>query len=90
MKDLETVEFADFQCPHCKDAQANMESWRWTFRRRGLSSRAILWSGFIPQAKTAAAYGVCVAKLGGNDAFFSFASAVFDGQEGLATPMAPL
>ena len=24
-KDLELVEFADFQCPHCKEAQANME-----------------------------------------------------------------
>ena len=24
-KDLEIVEFADFQCPHCKDAQANMD-----------------------------------------------------------------
>ena len=24
-KDLEVVEFADFQCPHCKEAQANMD-----------------------------------------------------------------
>ena len=24
-KDFELVEFADFQCPHCKEAQANME-----------------------------------------------------------------
>ena len=24
-KDLEIVEFADFQCPHCKEAQANMD-----------------------------------------------------------------
>ena len=34
---------------------------------------------------TAAAYGVCVAKLGGSTAFFQFAAAVFDGQDGLAT-----
>ena len=28
---------------------------------------------------------MCVAKLGGSTAFFQFAAAVFDGQEGLAT-----
>ena len=33
----------------------------------------------------AAAYGDCVAKLAGSTAFFQFASAVFDGQDGLAT-----
>ena len=39
-----------------------------------------------PQAKTAAEYGVCVTKQGGSNAFFQYASAVFDGQDGLATP----
>ena len=39
-----------------------------------------------PQAVTAASYGVCVAKQGGSTAFFQFAAAVFDGQDGLATP----
>jgi protein-disulfide isomerase len=38
-----------------------------------------------PAAAGAAAYGVCVNKLGGSPAFFQFASAVFDGQDGLAT-----
>jgi protein-disulfide isomerase len=39
-----------------------------------------------PQSVTAAAYGVCVNKQAGSTAFFQFASAVFDGQDGLATP----
>jgi protein-disulfide isomerase len=34
---------------------------------------------------TAATYGVCVIKQGGSNAFFQFASAVFEGQDGLAT-----
>jgi protein-disulfide isomerase len=38
-----------------------------------------------PAAAGAAAYAVCVAKQGGSDAFFTFAAAVFDGQDGLAT-----
>lgn len=38
-----------------------------------------------PQAARSAAYGVCVTKQGGSNAFFTFASAVFEGQEGLAT-----
>jgi protein-disulfide isomerase len=38
-----------------------------------------------PAAATAADYGVCVAKLGGSTAFFQFAAAVFEGQDGLAT-----
>jgi protein-disulfide isomerase len=84
MKDLELVEFADFQCPHCKDAQANMDKLAVDFPK----ARIVFQSYPLPQhpaAAGAAAYGVCVTKQGGSNAFFTFASAVFDGQDGLAT-----
>jgi protein-disulfide isomerase len=83
-KDLELVEFADFQCPHCKEAQANMEKLAVDFPK----ARIVFQNYPLPQHKAAAgaaAYGLCVAKLGGNDAFFLFASTVFDGQDGLNT-----
>jgi protein-disulfide isomerase len=38
-----------------------------------------------PQSVIAAAYGLCVAKQGGSTAFFQFAAAVFEAQDGLAT-----
>jgi protein-disulfide isomerase len=38
-----------------------------------------------PASANAAAYGLCVAKQGGSNAFFTFAAAVFEGQDGLAT-----
>jgi protein-disulfide isomerase len=85
-KDLELVEFADFQCPHCKDAQANMEKLAVDFPKARIVFQTFPLEKIHPSAKTAAAYGVCVTKAGGSDAFFSFAAAVFDGQEGLATP----
>jgi protein-disulfide isomerase len=84
LKDLEIVEFADFQCPHCKEAQANMDKLAVDFPK----ARIIFENYPLPQhpaAAGAAAYGACVAKLGGSNAFFTFASAVFDGQDGLAT-----
>ncbi len=85
MKDLEIVEFADFECPHCKEAQANMEKLAVDFPK----ARIVFQNYPLPQHKAAgpaAAYGVCVGKLGGSNAFFTYASAVFDGQDGLATP----
>jgi protein-disulfide isomerase len=85
MKDLEVVEFADFQCPHCKDAQANMDKLAVDFPK----ARIVFQSYPLPQhtaAAGAAAYGVCVTRQGGSIAFFTFAAAVFDGQDGLATP----
>ena len=84
-KDLEIVEFADFQCPHCKDAQANMDKLAADFPK----ARFIFQNFPLPQhpaAAGAAAYGFCVTKQGGSGAFFTFAAAVFDGQDGLASP----
>ena len=85
LKDLEIVEFADFQCPHCKEAQANMDKLAVDFPK----ARIVFENYPLPQhpaAAGAAAYGACVAKLGGSSAFFTFSSAVFEGQDGLATP----
>ena len=84
-KDLELVEFADFECPHCKEAQANMDKLAVDFPNARIVFQNYPLERIHPQAKLAAEYGSCVAKLGGNDAFFRFASAVFEGQEGLAT-----
>ena len=84
-KDLELVEFADFQCPHCKEAQANMEKLATDFPKARIVFQNYPLEKIHPEAKRAASYGVCVAKLGGNGAFFQFANAVFEAQDGLNT-----
>lgn len=82
-KTLELVEFADFQCPHCKEAQANMDKLVTDFPKARIVFQNYPLERIHPQAKRAADYGYCVAKLGGNQAFFTFANATFEGQEGL-------
>lgn len=84
-KDLEIVEFADFQCPHCKAAQANMDKLVTDFPKARIVFQNDPLPSIHPQSVKAASYGVCVAKLGGATAFFLFASAVFEGQDGLNT-----
>lgn len=84
-KNLELVEFADFECPHCKEAQANMDKLATDFPKARIVFQNYPLERIHPQAKLAAEYGACVTKLGGSTAFFTFAGAVFDGQEGLAT-----
>ena len=84
-KNLELVEFADFECPHCKEAQANMDKLAVDFPKARIVFQNYPLERIHPEAKLAAEYGECVTKLGGSSAFFQFASAVFDGQEGLAT-----
>ncbi len=84
-KDLELVEFADFQCPHCKEAQANMEKLATDFPKARIVFQNYPLEKIHPQAKLAASYATCVAKLGGNAAFFTFAGAVFEAQDGLGT-----
>lgn len=84
-KDLELVEFADFQCPHCKDAQANMDKLAVDFPKARIVFQNFPLTRLHPASLTAASYGVCVTKMGGSSAFFQYAGAVFDAQEGLAT-----
>ena len=81
-KDLEIVEFADFQCPHCKEAQPNMDKLAVDFPKARIVFQNFPLSQH-PAAAGAAAYGFCVTKQGGSDAFFTFATAVFEGQDGL-------
>ena len=85
-KDLELVEFADFQCPHCKEAQANMDKLATDFPKARIVFQNYPLARLHPESVKAAEYGVCVTKLGGSSAFFQYAGAVFDGQEGLGTP----
>ena len=85
-KNLEIVEFADFECPHCKEAQANMDKLAQDFPQAHLVFQFYPLESIHPEAKNAAEYGYCVNKLGGSKAFFQFATAVFDGQQGLVTP----
>jgi protein-disulfide isomerase len=85
-KDLELVEFADFQCPHCKDAQANMDKLAVDFPKARIVFQNYPLAKIHPAAVKAAEYAVCVTKQGGSNAFFQYSAAVYDGQEGLATP----
>lgn len=84
-KDLQIVEFADFQCPHCKAAQANMEKIATDFPKARIVFQNDPLPSIHPQSVTAASYATCVAKQAGSTAFFQFVAAVFDGQDGLAT-----
>ncbi|AXC10695.1 DSBA thioredoxin domain protein [Acidisarcina polymorpha] len=81
-KALLIVEFADFQCPHCKDAQPTIDRMVKEFP----NARFVYESFPLPQhseAPKAAAYGVCVQKAGGDAAFFKYADQVFANQAGL-------
>ncbi len=84
-KDLELVEFADFQCPHCKEAQSTMDKIAADFPKARIVFQVFPLVKIHPESAVAAAYGTCVTKLGGSSAFFTYAAAVFEGQEGLAT-----
>ena len=85
-KDFELVEFADFQCPHCKEAQANMDKLATDFPKARIIFQNYPLEKIHPEAKRAASYGLCVAKQGGSPAFYQYAAAVFDAQDGLGTP----
>lgn len=79
-KDLLLVEFADFQCPHCKEVQPTIEKLLQQFPNARFVYENFPLVQIHTEAYKASAYSVCVAKMGGNDAFFKFSNAVFDAQ----------
>jgi protein-disulfide isomerase len=85
-KDLELVEFADFECPHCKEAQPTIERLLKDFPNAHYVFENFPLIQIHSEALKASEYGICVAKQGGNAAFFRFADAVFANQAGL-TPV---
>jgi protein-disulfide isomerase len=81
-KDLLLVEFADMQCPHCKEQQSTIENLLKDFPNARIVFQNYPLTDIHPSAYKAAAYGVCVAQKN-NDAFFQYVQAVFDTQDGL-------
>jgi protein-disulfide isomerase len=81
-KDFELVEFADLQCPHCKEAQSTMDQIVKDFPKAHVVFQLFPLVEIHPSAFKAAAYGVC-AQQKSDEAFFKFADGVFDTQEGL-------
>ena len=73
------VEFSDFQCPHCKDAQPAIEKLlaahpdiKFVFQNFPLAAHD--W------ARKAASYADCIAQAGKQDAFWKFVGDVFEAQ----------
>ncbi len=79
-KALELVEFSDFECPHCKDAQSTIQKLITDYPMAHFVFQHFPLVEIHPEAFKAAAYGVCVTKASGDAAFFKFSDAVFAAQ----------
>lgn len=84
-KDLVLVEFADLECPHCKEAAATMDHLAKDFPNAHIVFENFPLTNVHPAAEKAALFGVCVAQEKGNPAFFQYVQAVFDTQAGLTS-----
>jgi protein-disulfide isomerase len=82
-KDLLIVEFADLQCPHCKDFEATMDKLALDFPQARIVFMNYPIADIHPFAQRAAEDGVCVRKEKGDSAFFTYLQAVFDAQTAL-------
>ena len=82
-KKFELVEFADFQCPHCKATQPIVERLLSDFPQAHFVFENFPLTSIHTEAYKAAAYGVCVAQQAGDAAFFRFVDNVFANQEAL-------
>jgi protein-disulfide isomerase len=79
-KKYEIVEFADFQCPHCKAAQPVIERLLSDFPQAHYVFENFPLTSIHSEAFKAATYSVCVAQQAGDATFFKYADAVFDNQ----------
>ena len=77
---LQLVEFSDFQCPHCKEAQPTVERLLKDYPQAHFVSQVFPLRNIHSEAEKAAETGVCVAKIGGNDAFFKYTDAIYANQ----------
>lgn len=82
-KQFQLVEFADFQCPHCKEAEPVVQKLLKDFPQAHYVFQSFPLVNIHPKAFEAAAYGECVFQQGGSDAFFKYADSTFAGQEAL-------
>jgi len=78
------VEFADLQCPHCKEAAGSMDQLAHDFPNAKIVYQLFPLTMVHPAAEKAAEFGLCVAKQKGNAAFFQYVQAVYDNQAALA------
>jgi len=82
-KKFELVEFADFQCPHCKVTQPVIQQLLTDFPQAHFVFENFPLTSIHSEAFKAAAYSVCVAQQAGDETFFKFADAVFSAQDQL-------
>ena len=83
-KALEIVEFSDFECPHCKEAQPTITKLLADYPSAHFVYQDFPLTQIHNEALQASTHGYCVAKAGGNEAFFKFSDALFENQAGLA------
>ena len=82
-KAMELVEFSDFECPHCKDAQPIIAKLMADYPSAHFVYQDFPLIQIHTEALKASTHGYCVAKAGGNDAFFKFSDTLFANQAGL-------
>src|SRR5580693_398942 len=82
-KAMELVEFSDFECPHCKDAQSTVAKLLADYPSAHFVYQDFPLIQIHTEALKASTHGYCVTKAGGNDAFFKFSDALFANQAGL-------
>ena len=79
-KNLMLVEFADFECPHCKEVQPTLAKVLLDFPQARFVYENFPLVSIHTEAYKAAAYSACVAKQNGDEAFFRFAEATYANQ----------